>query len=366
MQAKLNSSNKPDTRENVFNLPPSVREGMGDNFILTNPEAIVHVPESVGELLREARESAGFSLGDIANRLRMGVKKIDAIERADYAALPAGIFLRGFIRNYAKIVGVDVDFALATLERTHTDGSAIDATKIVAPTAAVAPMNTHSRREVLATPKARVFVVVGVVLLLAAAIWYWWEFVRPYLADGGRPRQPNVSAAEAQSAQSVAVMQPAVATAEASIAAGSNDAGKAENDLVKNADALQATPAASAVSATRQPIASAEPTPPIVVSAINTVTAPEVVSKAARRASDTGVVGFTFSGQSWVEVVDGTGRTIMSRRYKAGDVDEISGRGPFSIVVGNADVTRMAYNGREFSLTSHVRADSTVARVTVK
>ncbi|MEI6738428.1 MAG: RodZ domain-containing protein [Pseudomonadota bacterium] len=342
---------------------------MGDNFILTNPEAIPHEPESVGELLRAARESAGFSLADIANRLRMGVKKIDAIERADYAALPAGIFLRGFIRNYAKIVGVDVEFALATLERTHTDGSAIDATKVVAPTAAVAPMNMHSRTEALATPKVRVLIVCGVILLLACAIWYWWEFVRPHRGEGGRPRPPDASAIEAQSSQPVAVLQPAVSPVEANITAGLLDANKAENDSAKNVETLH-TLSAGTVTATTpqaiQPGTPAEPTPPIVVSAVASATVSASSPKATRRTSDTGLIGFTFTGQSWVEVIDGTGRTIMSRRYRAGDVDEISGRGPFSIVVGNADVTRMAYNGREFNLAPHIRSDSTVARVTVK
>jgi cytoskeleton protein RodZ len=62
--------------------------------------------------------------------------------------------------------------------------------------------------------------------------------------------------------------------------------------------------------------------------------------------------------------MDGTGRTIMSRRYKAGEADEVTGKGPFAVVVGNAASTRMAVNGREFDLAPHTRA--TVARVTVK
>jgi cytoskeleton protein RodZ len=65
-----------------------------------------------------------------------------------------------------------------------------------------------------------------------------------------------------------------------------------------------------------------------------------------------------------VEVVDGGGRIVISRRYAAGEADEVAGRGPFSIVVGNAQATRVAYNGREFDLAPHTK--STVARLTVK
>ena len=75
-------------------------------------------------------------------------------------------------------------------------------------------------------------------------------------------------------------------------------------------------------------------------------------------------LGFTFSGDSWVEVVDGAGKTILSRRFKSGDAEEIAGRAPLAVVIGNASTTRMAFNGREFDLVPHTRG--AVARMTVK
>jgi cytoskeleton protein RodZ len=111
-------------------------------------------------------------------------------------------------------------------------------------------------------------------------------------------------------------------------------------------------------------ITATEPVPPI----LNTQSA--LVSAAASAQANLGGgaarLGFTFSGQSWVEVTDKSGATILSRKFNAGDSEEITGRGPFTIVVGNATVTRMAYNGREFDLTPHRRANGTVARVNLK
>ena len=54
-------------------------------------------PATVGSVLREAREKLGLSPADIANKLRMGLKQVNALEHADYAALPTGTFLRGFV-----------------------------------------------------------------------------------------------------------------------------------------------------------------------------------------------------------------------------------------------------------------------------
>ena len=61
------------------------------------------------------------------------------------------------------------------------------------------------------------------------------------------------------------------------------------------------------------------------------------------------------------------GRAVSRRRRGDPDhrrTEEVVGRAPFSIVIGNAQVTRMAYNGKEFDLLPHTRAS--VARVTVK
>jgi cytoskeleton protein RodZ len=372
MAANQNNANDPDAKD-LRNVAGAANASLTGDFVLTNPEAKPHAPESVGELLRSAREIAGLSQADVANRLRMGLKQIDALERADYAVLPSGTFLRGFVRNYAKAVGVTVEDALATLERTHTNAAALNATPVVAPTMAASPISLQKRSDLLATPKARVLIATGVVLLLAAAAWYWWANVRPYMADGGRPKPEAVAATE--SINPTAVAQPSVDTAIAqNVQTASVDT--ALPPPIDAASASAAPPAPATLPAAGIPAPALTPssaTDANIASVQTTSAEPDKtqdstkdVTKAKRRASDTALIGFTFAGQSWVEVVDGAGRTILSRRYSAGEADEVSGRGPFSIVVGNATVTRMAYNGREFDLSPHRRSNSTVARVNVK
>ncbi|MFY8064396.1 MAG: helix-turn-helix domain-containing protein, partial [Usitatibacteraceae bacterium] len=53
-------------------------------FVLTNPEAELHEPQSVGELLGAGRVLAGLSIAEVANRLRMSIKQVDALERGQY------------------------------------------------------------------------------------------------------------------------------------------------------------------------------------------------------------------------------------------------------------------------------------------
>ncbi len=64
---------------------------------------------TVGVRLREAREKRGVSLRQLANRTRISVMSLEALERSDLSRLPGGIFTRAFVRAYAEEVGLDPD-----------------------------------------------------------------------------------------------------------------------------------------------------------------------------------------------------------------------------------------------------------------
>ena len=63
----------------------------------------------VGTRLREARERGGIPLRQIADRTKISVASLEALERGDTARLPGGIFGRSFVRSYAAEVGLDPD-----------------------------------------------------------------------------------------------------------------------------------------------------------------------------------------------------------------------------------------------------------------
>ena len=74
----------------------------------------------LGTDLRKARERAGFSLPDLAARTRIPLSSLRAIEENDFSKVPPGIFVRSFIRTYAREVGVDPVTAV-TEYRAMTD-----------------------------------------------------------------------------------------------------------------------------------------------------------------------------------------------------------------------------------------------------
>ena len=74
-------------------------------------------------------------------------------------------------------------------------------------------------------------------------------------------------------------------------------------------------------------------------------------------------VRFKFRGSAWVEIKDGRGKVLLSRNSPGGSEAEVIGKGPFSVVVGNAPAVTMFFNDREFDLEPHTRV--AVARFTV-
>lgn len=72
--------------------------------------------EGLGLWLRRARETRELSLEDVEKKLRIRRRYLQALEVGDYAALPGQIQARGFLRNYARFLGVPADEALARYE----------------------------------------------------------------------------------------------------------------------------------------------------------------------------------------------------------------------------------------------------------
>lgn len=68
-------------------------------------------PERVGDRLRAARLAAGIDLSDVATKTRVPLRHLAAIEGGDYAALPGNTYCVGFVKAYARVVGIDEDGA---------------------------------------------------------------------------------------------------------------------------------------------------------------------------------------------------------------------------------------------------------------
>lgn len=339
-----------------------------------------------GALLRAAREAQGLSVGDVSTRMRMGVRQIEALERAEYETLPSGTFLRGMVRNYAKAVNVDADAAIKLLEETYSHASvSLKDAKIVVPSQNI---KVSGGPGFFSANRVKVLGFAAIAILAAGAAGYWWQYIRPQLGSGTTITRP-VPATEKSVAVAPPQVQPATSPAPSASPVTSTPVEQPATTPATSvvapptvtppaatvatppapAPAMPVAPPPAAVPATAAPAtATVTPQPTLAESSSSSPVAESTKLKtdpnAAARPAGTSVLGFTFGGESWVEVVDGRGRTLVARRYESGETEEVSGRAPFSIVVGNAAQVRMAYNGKEFDLKPHTRTRT--ARLTLK
>ena len=84
---------------------------------MSDAERTSDAPETTtaGAYLRASREAAGLSVDVVAQQLKLAPRQVRAIEEDDYARLPGRTFVRGFVRNYARLLGIDSDALLSIL-----------------------------------------------------------------------------------------------------------------------------------------------------------------------------------------------------------------------------------------------------------
>lgn len=259
---------------------------------------------SVGPRLRAAREAQGLSVEEAAGRLRLMHRQIDAMEREDFESLGQPVFARGFVRNYARLLGLDPDALLSQMAGAPTDS---------------APVVHHAAPPPPSRSVAMPWLVLLVLgLLLAAAIpvgLYWW------LNSDVEEPHPAVSASPERA--------PA--------------------------------PTATAPAETAAPIAPPVPTepPPETASVAETPSPADVPAPVAQ-----GTLQLEFGDESSVEIKDAGGKMLLRQLSQPGSRVEVKGQPPFDLLIGNAAQARLSYNGRPIDLKPFI--DVTVARFTLE
>jgi len=72
----------------------------------------VETKESVGEFFRQVRETKGLTLDEVAIKTRIHPEYLKALEASNFAKLPEQVFTKGFVRSYARSLGLDEDDAM--------------------------------------------------------------------------------------------------------------------------------------------------------------------------------------------------------------------------------------------------------------
>ena len=267
---------------------------------------------SVGRILRDAREAQGVTLDDAAVRLRLTHRQVEAMERDDFESLGQPVFARGFVRNYARLLGLAPESLLARMEGAPAEPPA------------VRPVEPMLPRSWLTSPWL-ILSLFGLLLIVAVPVGlYVW--LNSEAEDA--PGKPQATSAVQSPPVPGAATAPVAAPAEAAASAG------------EVAPTPPVDPATSAGQVESQAPAASEP------------------------AAAGSVLHLEFADESWTEIKDATGRMLLRQLNPAGSSAEIHGQPPFDVVIGNASHVQTTYNGRPIDLKPFI--DGTVARFTLE
>jgi cytoskeleton protein RodZ len=345
------------------------------------------VDVSAGQQLRQAREKHGLSQKDVADAQHLRVSIIQSIEDGKYEQIDSELFLKGYVRAYAKQVGADADALIATL-----DLELEPLRRERAKQEQENPLVDIERRRL---KKRRIAKALGVLVILGAiAVAVWTLVIEPRVAtepapeasanqeqseaavvnetDEALPESSEANATEASEenvGQDLVQSEPGIAETDTApgVGAGSEEPSEpAVESAVESADpqvALQDYPepasggpesieeASGAPQEVTEDIAAPEP-----VVTIEPAVQPDPVFEESAQPDAVAApteLTMSFVSDCWVQVTDSSGARLVASLQRNGDEINVSGRAPLNVVIGAVDaVESVRFGGESVDLSS--------------
>ncbi|MFM4843711.1 RodZ domain-containing protein [Aeromonas caviae] len=275
-----------------------------------------------GQLLRNAREQLGWTREQVASRIHLRLTLIAAIEADTYDKHTSHTFIRGYLRAYAKLVGIPEETILAAYEKLGlTPPDNID-------------MQSFSRRSRQQANDSRLKVVTWLVILVLIGLsvaWWWQSTARRSAGDdalAATEMSATVNTPEANVAPAVEVAEPVLPAASDAVST---------QVLVSGATAtlpVVATDASAAV-------------PTDVSGAVSTAESTTTESAKAPQ------LKMSFTADCWLDVKDANGKTLFSGLKKANDELVLEGPEPLRFIIGAPMAVNLEYQGKSFDMSRY-------------
>jgi cytoskeleton protein RodZ len=303
--------------------------------------------ESPGARLRKERQSQGLDQARIAAQLHLNEGLIEALEGDDFNALPGTVFVQGYLRNYARLLGVPEKEILDSYQRLcpEPDEGCLHSTASASVT-----------REVRSSHGVVQLVTWSMVIGLIVLLFIWWQGRLDWQTESMLEVPPDEAMLQEQVMQDEVLLDqmPTLMTLPA-----------AEKATASQVEAVM-EPATLSV-AEAPPLE--EPELPVSVAEIPLPTVEagslaEPVAETQQESQPVRELEFEFTKRCWTEVRDASGKAQIIGEMRAGARRTLDASlGPFRIVLGNAVGTKLSLDGEPFDLAPYTSGG--VARFTL-
>lgn len=325
------------------------------------------LPGFPGHILRQVREEKGLSQQEVARELHLTSRVINGLETDDFSHVNSPIFARGYIRSYARHLGLDADELVAEYDAVY--GSPDHGKK---------PMSTIRKVSEQARPGDAWVKLVSVVLVLAlvGASWWWWQSQ----SDSVAPTPVDeVTVQDSQGEDRLAKLPEDEGLDLELQQMGSADAKVGFTDEATTEESTTQEPAVNPEPVEeQQPVAEQAP---VVEQEVKVGAQPEAEQQVAETAPAAeqataatllpevapgeGLLVIEFADDCWVEIQNGAGTMVVADLKSKGDVIALAVAAPAQVLLGRASaVTKFEFAARNIDLEPHTRKD--IARLNLE
>lgn len=329
----------------------------------SHPEVAAAHRINPGETLRKVRESKSLALSDVATQLNLTPQALRNLELGAFEQLPGHTFARGYVRAYARLMGMDGDRLVLEFDQfTGTDASGSSVTSL-------ARIQEPARVSQSLLKGFSVAALLG----LGAVGFFWWQGEAQRLADSGADK--GFEHVEVETADGTTEIHPIdepedQAVAEAQVVGAEEQQPVAAEPVP--AELPQLTPAAS-VDPQAQPAA----TPALASESAAAAPAAEPVSQAAAQpepveqletpvapavpaapAAGEALVNLQFTADCWTQLTDADGKVLLSALKRRGDSVEMVGKAPLELRLGYARGAVVLVNGQSVDVASSTHGET--------
>ncbi|MGD8116297.1 cytoskeleton protein RodZ [Vibrio sp. TRT 29B02] len=294
-----------------------------------------------GTLLKNKREQLGLSQKQIADRLRLRLSIIENIENNNFASDQVATFTRGYLRSYAKAVGIEESVVLCALdgcEETKPEPQ---------------EMKSFSRKTKREAHDSRIMTLtwgIFAVIIGISSVW-WWQNQETTMLDLTSQTEQEIELEQQTANQELdfTTLESAQPQPEVALDANADDVPEVEPVLEQpDSQAPLETEIVPEVAKQAQPEKQLEQN-------VNTTEAEPVSESVQSTQSDTivNLLKLTFSDDCWIQVKDSSGKTLSTGVKKAGQTLELSGNLPYSVILGAPENVSMTLASEPVDLSGY-------------
>lgn len=300
---------------------------------------------TAGAILKAAREAKGLSIETVATQLHLRPKIINDLENDIFVNIASTTYVRGYIKNYARVVSADINQIQQCLSHQLPE--------IVAPA-----MQSFSRKTTHQARNSRLNLVTYLIVAVLIAMLVLWWVQKSSLLTNVDLSQPTVEEIAAESN----MPEPQQIIRSGSVQSTANDVGNESNDSATDSANKAAIEAEDKLIQTAQDAASTAQQ----LAASSSVTTASTESSSTTDtslASGESVLTIELTGDCWVNVTDANGKVMVDGVKNSAQRIEVRGIKPFKVILGAPQVASISLDGNNVSLAEF--ANGRVARLTL-